>query len=55
MKAGSFFVCPMNVSFKKSCDRANNTYKIVCGRSRSMTGPYLDKTGKACWKAETPF
>lgn len=28
------------------CDGANSTYNIVCGRSRSVTGPYLDNVGR---------
>lgn len=28
------------------CDGANSTYNIVCGRSRSVTGPYLDNMGR---------
>ena len=28
------------------CDGANSTYNIVCGRSRSITGPYLDNMGR---------
>ncbi|MBN1145406.1 MAG: family 43 glycosylhydrolase [Bacteroidales bacterium] len=28
------------------CDGANSTYNIVVGRSRSITGPYLDNTGR---------
>jgi arabinan endo-1,5-alpha-L-arabinosidase len=27
------------------CDGANSTYNIVVGRSRKVTGPFLDKTG----------
>lgn len=28
------------------CDGVNSTYNIVCGRSRSVTGPYLDNVGR---------
>lgn len=28
------------------CDGMNSTYNIVCGRSRSVTGPYLDNMGR---------
>ncbi|MBR5724232.1 MAG: family 43 glycosylhydrolase [Bacteroidales bacterium] len=28
------------------CDGVNSTYNIVCGRSRSATGPYLDNVGR---------
>jgi arabinan endo-1,5-alpha-L-arabinosidase len=28
------------------CDGVNSTYNIVCGRSRSATGPYLDNMGR---------
>ncbi len=28
------------------CRKANSTYHLVVGRSQSVTGPYLDKTGK---------
>lgn len=28
------------------CDGPNSTYNIVVGRSRSVTGPYLDKVGR---------
>ncbi len=28
------------------CDGTNSTYNIVCGRSRSITGPYLDNIGR---------
>lgn len=28
------------------CDGVNSTYNIVCGRSRQVTGPYLDNMGR---------
>ena len=28
------------------CDGVNSTYNIVCGRSRSVTGPYQDNVGR---------
>ncbi len=35
------------VSFDKCCDGVNSTYKIAYGRSKNITGPYLDKSGKS--------
>jgi len=34
------------VSFDFCCRRAKSTYNIVVGRSRKITGPYVDKDGK---------
>ncbi len=34
------------VSFDYCCRGENSTYKTVYGRSKSVTGPYLDKEGK---------
>jgi arabinan endo-1,5-alpha-L-arabinosidase len=34
------------VSFDRCCRGANSTYNVVVGRSRKVTGPYVDKTGK---------
>lgn len=33
------------VSFDSCCQGVNSTYKIAYGRSKSITGPYLDKNG----------
>lgn len=35
------------VSFGYCCKGAESTYKIMLGRSKSITGPYYDKEGKA--------
>jgi len=35
------------VSFDECCKGAASTYNTVVGRSRTPTGPYLDKTGKS--------
>jgi arabinan endo-1,5-alpha-L-arabinosidase len=34
------------VSFDRCCRGADSTYNVMVGRSRDVTGPYLDKTGK---------
>lgn len=34
------------ISWDRCCAGKDSTYKMVFGRSRSVTGPYLDKTGK---------
>jgi arabinan endo-1,5-alpha-L-arabinosidase len=34
------------VSFDACCAGADSTYKVVVGRSRDVTGPYLDKEGR---------
>ena len=33
-------------SIDKCCDGVNSTYKVIVGRSRSITGPYVDKAGR---------
>jgi arabinan endo-1,5-alpha-L-arabinosidase len=33
-------------SWDKCCEGVNSTYKIVAGRSRSVTGPYVDRDGR---------
>jgi arabinan endo-1,5-alpha-L-arabinosidase len=34
------------VSFDLCCRGANSTYKIMAGRAKSITGPYIDRDGK---------
>jgi arabinan endo-1,5-alpha-L-arabinosidase len=34
------------VSFDRCCRGADSTYNVVVGRSREVTGPYVDKSGK---------
>ena len=34
------------VSFDQCCRGANSTYRVVAGRSRKITGPYVDRDGK---------
>lgn len=38
------------VSFDKCCAGIQSTYRIMVGRSKSITGPYLDKTDKEMMK-----
>lgn len=35
------------VSFDYCCQGAKSTYKVVVGRSKTVTGPYLDKEGRS--------
>ncbi len=34
------------VSYDRCCRGANSTYNVVVGRSRAITGPYVDRAGK---------
>jgi arabinan endo-1,5-alpha-L-arabinosidase len=34
------------VSFGLCCQKENSTYNVVVGRSKAVTGPYLDRAGK---------
>lgn len=43
-KKGDYYY--LFVSWDRCCQGANSTYKVVVGRSRSITGPYLDKEGE---------
>lgn len=36
----------MFVSWDSCCDGAKSTYKVMVGRSRNSTGPYIDASGK---------
>jgi arabinan endo-1,5-alpha-L-arabinosidase len=44
VRHGGYFY--LFVSFDRCCRGANSTYNVVVGRSRKVTGPYVDKTGK---------
>jgi arabinan endo-1,5-alpha-L-arabinosidase len=44
MKKDDFYY--LFVSWDFCCRGVESTYKVVVGRSKSVTGPYLDKEGK---------
>ncbi|BDP44176.1 extracellular endo-alpha-(1-_5)-L-arabinanase 1 (plasmid) [Deinococcus aetherius] len=44
-KHGSYYYLFMSWDF--CCQGRNTTYKLAVGRSTSVTGPYVDRTGKA--------
>ncbi|MBZ5617511.1 MAG: arabinan endo-1,5-alpha-L-arabinosidase [Acidobacteriia bacterium] len=44
IKHGGYYY--LFVSFDRCCRGANSTYNVVVGRSRKVTGRFLDKTGK---------
>jgi arabinan endo-1,5-alpha-L-arabinosidase len=44
VRHGGYFY--LFVSFDRCCRGAKSTYNVVVGRSKKVTGPYLDKTGK---------
>lgn len=43
-KKGDYYY--LLVSWDYCCRGVNSTYKVVIGRSKEVTGPYLDKSGK---------
>lgn len=45
MKHGGYYY--LFVSFDYCCKGVNSNYKVMVGRSKTVTGPYLDKEGKA--------
>jgi arabinan endo-1,5-alpha-L-arabinosidase len=44
VRRGRYFY--LFVSFDRCCRGADSTYNVVVGRSRSVTGPYIDKAGR---------
>jgi arabinan endo-1,5-alpha-L-arabinosidase len=44
IRHGDYFY--LFVSFDRCCRGVNSTYNVVVGRSRTVTGPYLDREGK---------
>lgn len=45
MKHGDYYY--LFVSFDYCCKGLKSNYKVMVGRSKAVTGPYLDKDGKA--------
>jgi arabinan endo-1,5-alpha-L-arabinosidase len=45
IRHGDYFY--LFVSFDRCCRGVNSTYNVVVGRSRQVTGPYVDKDGKS--------